>query len=50
VGIEHIALAMQNMNQATLQTLASTHQTEESGQNLNALAGNLTATVSLYRV
>ena len=48
-GIEQIALAMQNINQVTVQSLASTRQAEKSAQNLNDLARNMSATVNQYR-
>jgi methyl-accepting chemotaxis protein len=49
-GVEQVAMAMQNINQATLQTLASTRQAEKAAQNLNELARHLTETVSQYQV
>ena len=48
-GVEQIATAMQSINQATVQSLASTRQTERAAQNLNELAGNLTTTVGQYQ-
>ena len=48
-GIEQIALAMQNINQVTMQSLASTRQAEKSAQNLNDLARSMTGTVSQYK-
>ena len=48
-GVEQIAMAMQNINQATVQSLASTRQTERAAQNLNQLAGSLTTTVGQYQ-
>jgi methyl-accepting chemotaxis protein len=48
-GVEQIALAMQNINQATVQSLASTRQAEKSAQNLNDLAYKLTEFVKMYR-
>jgi methyl-accepting chemotaxis protein len=48
-GVEQIALAMQNINQATVQSLASTRQAEKSAQNLNELAFKLTEFVKMYR-
>ena len=47
-GVEQIAMAMQNINQATVQSLTSTRQTERAAQNLNQLAGGLTTTVGQY--
>jgi methyl-accepting chemotaxis protein len=49
-GIEQIATAMQNINQANLQNLASTRQAEKSAQSLNELARQLNETVEQYRV
>ena len=49
-GIEQIALAMQNINQATVQSLASTRQAEKSAQNLNELARRMTETVAQYKL
>jgi methyl-accepting chemotaxis protein len=49
-GIEQIALAMQNINQATTQSLASTRQAEKAAQDLNGLARRLTETVEQYRL
>ena len=48
-GIEQIALAMQNINQATVENLASTRQTERAAQELNDLAHRLTVTVEQYQ-
>ena len=49
-GIEQIALAMQNINQATVQSLASTRQAEKSAQSLNELARSLTERVAQYQL
>ncbi len=49
-GIEQIALAMQNINQVTVQSLASTRQAEKSAQNLNTLAQDMATTVQQYRL
>ena len=49
-GIEQIALAMQNINQATGQSLASTRQAEKSAQSLNELARSLSQTVAQYQL
>lgn len=49
-GIEQIALAMQNINQVTVQSLASTRQAEKSAQNLNEMARDMLATVNQYRL
>jgi methyl-accepting chemotaxis protein len=40
-GIEQIAVAMQNINQATVQSLASTRQAEKAARDLNELAGEM---------
>ena len=48
-GIEQIALAMQNINQATTQTLASTRQTEKAAQELDGLARSLSDVVDQYQ-
>jgi len=48
-GVEQIALAMQNIHQATVQSLASTRQTEKAAQDLNELSRRLTETVDQYR-
>ncbi len=49
-GIEQIALAMQNINQVTVQSLASTRQAEQSAQNLNDLSRKLTDIVAQYKL
>ncbi|MDY7079370.1 MAG: chemotaxis protein, partial [Chloroflexota bacterium] len=48
-GVEQIALAMQNINQATGQSLNSTHQAEKAAQELNDLASNLIEVVQQYQ-
>ncbi len=48
-GIEQIALAMQNINQATAQSLVGTRLAEKAAQNLNGLARHLTETVEQYQ-
>jgi methyl-accepting chemotaxis protein len=48
-GIEQAALAMQNINQATMQGLTSTHQTEKTAQDLNRLARSLMEIVEQYQ-
>ncbi len=47
-GVEQIALAMQNINQATVQSLASTRQAEKAAQDLNELARHLAGNVEQY--
>jgi methyl-accepting chemotaxis protein len=49
-GVEQIALAMQNINQATTQSLASTHQAEKAAQDFNALARSLIKVVEQYQL
>ena len=49
-GVEQIAIAMQNINQATVQNLASTRQVESAARDLNELAGSLTETVEQYQI
>lgn len=49
-GVEQIALAMQNINQATTQSLASTRQAEKAAQNLNTLSHDLSEMVSRYQI
>ena len=49
-GVEQIALAMQNINQATVQNLASTRQTEKSAQDLAAVARQLKELVDRYKL
>ena len=47
-GVEQIAVAMQSINQATQQGLASAHQVERTVQDLNELSLGLTETVEQY--
>ena len=49
-GIEQIALAMANINQATVQSLASTRQAEKAAQDLHELAQSLSAIVEGYQL
>ena len=49
-GIEQIALAMANINQATVQSLASTRQAEKAARDLNELALGLMETVGQYQL
>ena len=49
-GMEQIAVAMGNINQVTLQSMASTRQAEKSAQELNDLARSLSETVEQYRL
>jgi methyl-accepting chemotaxis protein len=48
-GVEQIAIAMQSINQATQQSLASTHQVEKNAKDLNDLSLRLTETVEQYQ-
>lgn len=45
-GVDQVALAMQNIQQASTQNMASTRQVERAAQALNALAGRLRALVA----
>jgi methyl-accepting chemotaxis protein len=49
-GIEQVVQAMQNINQATIQNLASTRQAENAAQNLSDLARGMTETVGEYKI
>lgn len=49
-GIEQIVMAIQSINQTTVQNLASTRQTEKAAQNLNVLAHSLAETVERYQL
>lgn len=49
VGMDQVALAMQNIQDATSQNLASTKQTESAAQNLHQLGLKLKSIVELYR-
>jgi len=49
-GIEQIALSMQNINQAMVQSLASTRQTEKAARNLSELANSLLQLVERYQL
>ncbi len=49
-GVEQMAVAMQNINQATVQSLASTRQAERAAQSLNELARALLQNVAQYRI
>jgi methyl-accepting chemotaxis protein len=48
-GIEQISLAMKNINQVTVQSMASTKQAEKAAQNLNELSRKLSDTLQAYR-
>lgn len=49
-GVEQIALAMQNIDQATTQNLASTQQAERAAQDLADLARSLSEVVGRYQL
>jgi methyl-accepting chemotaxis protein len=49
-GVDQIALAMQNINQATAQTLSSTRQTEEAAKDLDRLSRRLGEIVERYQL
>jgi methyl-accepting chemotaxis protein len=49
-GVEQVALAMNNINQATVQSLASTRQAEKAAHNLHELALHLNETITRYQV
>jgi methyl-accepting chemotaxis protein len=44
-GVDQVALAMQNIREASTQNMASTKQMERAAQDLNALAGRLKSLV-----
>jgi methyl-accepting chemotaxis protein len=48
-GVGQIAVAMQSINQATQQSLASAYQVEKTAQDLNELSLRLTETVEQYQ-
>jgi methyl-accepting chemotaxis protein len=48
--VEQIANAMQHINQATYQSLASTRQTEQSALTLNELSQRMSLTIQHYQV
>lgn len=49
-GVEQIAQAMQSINKATVQSLASTRQVEKAAQDLSSLAHTLAEIVEQYRL
>jgi methyl-accepting chemotaxis protein len=49
-GMEQIALAMENINQATVQNLASTRQAEKAAQDLSSLAKQMESLVARYKL
>jgi methyl-accepting chemotaxis protein len=48
IGVEQISVEMQNINQATAQTLATVSQSEKAAQDLNDLARHLARIVQWY--
>ena len=48
VGMDQVALAMQNINQASVQNVASTQQTEQAAKNLDALGRKLRQLVEQF--
>ncbi|MDM8520095.1 methyl-accepting chemotaxis protein [Anaerolineales bacterium HSG6] len=49
-GMEQISLAMGNINQATMQGLSSTRQTERSAQDLSSVSQQLEGLVAQYKL
>ena len=49
-GVEQVSLALRNINQATMQNLASSRQAEKAAQNLYELAVLLNETVAQYQL
>ncbi|MBN1657179.1 MAG: methyl-accepting chemotaxis protein [Anaerolineae bacterium] len=49
-GMEQVAFVMHTINQATTQSLASTHQAEASARDLSNLASHLTEMVARYKL
>lgn len=49
-GIDQVTLAMETINQVTLQAEVGTRQMEAAARNLNALAENLTRSVEQYTI
>lgn len=50
VGVDQISMAMHNIQQSSVQNMASTRQVERAAQNLNDLAGMLSALLKGARV
>ena len=48
--MDQVALAMQNINQASTQNVASTRQAETAAQNLQGLGQKLKALLEQYRM
>ena len=49
-GIEQVAIAMRNINQATMESLSSTRQSEKAAQGLAQLAHRLEGIVNHYKI
>jgi methyl-accepting chemotaxis protein len=49
VGMDQVALAMHNINQASLQNVASTRQTETAAKNLHELGTRLKQLIGQFR-
>lgn len=49
-GVEQVAIAIQSINQATVQNLTSTRQAEHAAQDLHQLAESLTQMIAAYNV
>jgi methyl-accepting chemotaxis protein len=50
VGMDQVALAMENIKQASLQNVSSTRQTESAAQNLHTLGQKMKQLVERYQV
>jgi len=50
VGMDQVVLAMQNINQASTQNVASTKQVEAAAHNLQGLGQKLKQLLEQYRV
>ena len=49
-GVEQVATAMQSINQATLQSLSATQQTEQNAEGLSLVAQRLTTLIDRYQL
>ncbi len=49
-GVDQVAIAMQNINEATTQSVAGSQQVEEAARNLNTLASELSNAVEKFRI
>ena len=50
VGMDQVALAMENIKQASVQNVAGTKQAEATAHNLNELGQKLKQLVAVYRL